>query len=140
MNLKPDWTGISDRAWNTDDAGPIVRLWGSLTVGGVAGRSPSARIAIVLSVGGERLESVRYSPRARYPKISGAIDWVRLRRGRDLSAVPFGRELWAARFAALSRSIRLLGTRLIRKLASFSVREHTWRGIYLRSISTSSLL
>ncbi|KAI9465267.1 hypothetical protein BJY52DRAFT_1414237 [Lactarius psammicola] len=88
---------------------------GPLAVGGVAGRSPSARIAIILSVGGE-------SPRAFGPVLGPSTGiWGHLpgatAQGRDclqfLSAGTCGQPA-----SALLRSIRLFGYQAHPNLAS----------------------
>ncbi|KAH8994434.1 hypothetical protein EDB92DRAFT_277766 [Lactarius akahatsu] len=93
----PDWD--IKLAWDTSDTGPICQTLGSLAVGGVAGRSPSARIAIMLSVGGELPENIRSLGLA--PEFGPLIG--RNCVGAALSAVPFGRELWTARFCVVAQ-------------------------------------
>jgi hypothetical protein len=110
-------TGISEGAWDTYDTGPICQTLGLLAIGGVAGRSPSARIAIMLSVGGERPESVRVChlisvtrrgliqrPVQSYGLIPefGAVDLARLRRGRIVCS-SFRPELWASCFCVVAQ-------------------------------------
>ncbi|KAF8270521.1 hypothetical protein EI94DRAFT_1798176 [Lactarius quietus] len=91
-------TCISDRACNTHDTGPICKLKGPLAVGGVAGRSPSAGIVTVPSVGGLIPESRAIQ-----------VDWARLRRG-GIVCSSFGRELWGTRFCVVAQHSTFLVT------------------------------